>query len=53
MLSMEDKKAILALEAAAKLADDGELDQRLANAFLNVGQYADCVSSANQATLPI
>jgi len=47
MLSMEDQKAIPALQAAAKLATDGELDQRLANAFLNVGQYQDCVASAN------
>ncbi len=49
MLSMEDGKAIPALEAAAKLATDGELDQRLANAFLNVGKYGDCVTSANTA----
>ena len=49
MLSMEDKKAIPALEAAAKLATDGELDHRLANAFLNIGEYGDCVTSANTA----
>jgi len=49
MLAMEDEKAIPALEAAAKLASDGELDQRLANAFLNVGKYSDCVASANTA----
>lgn len=49
MLSMEDQKAIPALQAAAKLAEDGELDQRLANAFLNVGQYGDCASSASTA----
>jgi len=49
MLAMEDQKAIPALEAAAKLADNGELDHRLANAFLNVGQYGDCVTSANTA----
>ena len=30
-LSMEDKKAIPALQAAAKLSDEGELDLRLAN----------------------
>jgi len=47
MLAMEDKKAIPALEAAAKLATNGELDHRLANAFLNVGEYGDCVKSAN------
>jgi tetratricopeptide (TPR) repeat protein len=49
MLSMEDKKAIPALQAAAKLAKDGELDLRLANAFLNIGEYGDCVTSANTA----
>ena len=49
MLSMEDQNAIPALQAAAKLATDGELDHRLANAFLNVGQYDDCVKSANTA----
>ena len=49
MLAQEDQKAIPALEAAAKLATDGELDQRLANAFLNIGKYGDCVTSANNA----
>ena len=49
MLSQEDEKAIPALEAAAKLSSDGELDQRLANAFLNIGEYGDCVTSANTA----
>ena len=49
MLSMEDTKAIPALEAAAKLSTNGELDHRLANAFLNVGKYGDCVTSANTA----
>jgi len=45
-LSMEDEKSIPALEAAAGLADHGELDARLANAYLNVGQYGNCVISA-------
>jgi len=49
MLAQEDQKAIPALQAAAKLATDGELDQRLANAFLNIGEYGDCVTSANTA----
>ena len=48
-LSMEDKKAIPALQAAAKLSEDGELDLRLANSYLNIGEYGDCVSSANAA----
>ncbi len=49
MLSMEDKKAIPALQAAAKLSTDGDLDLRLANSYLNIGEYGDCVSSANTA----
>ena len=49
MLSMEDKKAIPALQAAARLADDGELDLRLANSYLNIGDYNECVKSANAA----
>ncbi|MDH4049181.1 MAG: hypothetical protein OEW68_13550 [Gammaproteobacteria bacterium] len=44
-LAMEDEKAIPALKEAARLSNDGELDLRLGNAFLNVGQYSDCVSS--------
>lgn len=49
MLSQEDNKAIPALKAAASLASDGELDLRLANAYLNVSEYGDCVTSANTA----
>jgi len=49
MLAMEDEKSIPALQAAAKLATHGELDQRLANAYLNVGNYTECVKSANNA----
>jgi len=49
MLSQEDEKAIPALKSAASLADDGELDHRLANAFLNIGEYGDCVTSATTA----
>ncbi len=49
MLSMEDKKAIPALQAAAKLSGDGDLDLRLANSYLNIGEYGDCVSAANAA----
>jgi len=45
MLSMEDKRAIPALQEAARLTSDGELDIRLGNAYLNVGQYEDCAKS--------
>ena len=44
-LSMEDEKAIPALEEAARLSDDGELDVRLGNALLNTGKYTECVAS--------
>ena len=49
MLSQEDEKAIPALEAAAGLASHGELDARLANSYLNIGDYAECVKAANDA----
>ena len=48
-LAQEDEKAIPALIQAARLASTGQLDQRLANAYLNIGNYSDCVSSANNA----
>lgn len=48
-LSMEDKKAIPALIAAAALSSDGEVDARLANSYLNVGDYGNCVTSARTA----
>ena len=48
-LSMEDEKSIPALKAAASLATHGELDARLANAYLNIGEYGTCVTSARNA----
>ncbi|MGI9263935.1 MAG: tetratricopeptide repeat protein [Gammaproteobacteria bacterium] len=44
-LAMEDEEAIPALREAARLSDEGELNLRLGNAHLNLGQYAECVSS--------
>jgi tetratricopeptide (TPR) repeat protein len=44
-LSQEDEKAIPALTQAARLADDGELDVRLGNTYLNLSEYNDCVSA--------
>ena len=41
-LAMEDTKAIPALQKAASLSDDGELDVRLGNAYLNVAEYEEC-----------
>lgn len=44
-LSMEDAKAIPALKEAARLSDEGELNLRLGNAYLNLSQYGECVSA--------
>jgi hypothetical protein len=48
-LAREDKKAIAPLKQAAKLSEDGELDLRLSQSYLNIGQYKSCVSSARTA----
>ena len=44
-LAAEDEMAIPALQEAAKLSDEGELDLRLGNAYLNLGMYGECVSA--------
>jgi tetratricopeptide (TPR) repeat protein len=49
MLAQEDAKAIPALKSAAALAKNGEVDARLANSYLNVGEYGECVKSASTA----
>ena len=45
MLSQEDARAIPALEQAARLSTDGELNVRLGNAYLNITEYRDCASA--------
>ncbi len=47
-LAMEDEKAIPALIEAARLSSDGELNVRLGNAFLNTGDYGECVKSVRE-----
>ncbi|MDJ0700878.1 MAG: CDC27 family protein [Woeseiaceae bacterium] len=47
-LAMEDEKAIPALTEAARLSTDGELNVRLGNAYLNTGNYAECVKSVRE-----
>jgi tetratricopeptide (TPR) repeat protein len=47
-LAAEDEKSIPALQAAARLSDDGELNLRLGNAHLNLGQYGECVSAIRE-----
>jgi tetratricopeptide (TPR) repeat protein len=45
-MSAEYEKAIPPLKQAASISGDGELDVRLANSYLNLSRYDDCVSSA-------
>ena len=47
-LSQEDERAIPALQEAARATDDGELDVRLGNAYLNLGQYDECVTAVRK-----
>lgn len=47
-LAMEDDKAIPALQEAARLDEDGELYLRLANAYLNQGDYGECADAARR-----
>ena len=49
MLAMEDNKAIPALKEAARLSSDGEIDARLANSYLNIGDYINCTQAAKAA----
>lgn len=44
-LAQEDERAIPALQAAAEGSGDGELDVRLGNAYLNLGQYENCAEA--------
>ena len=47
-LAAEDEKSIPALQEAARLSSDGELNLRLGNAHLNLGQYDECVSAIRE-----
>lgn len=44
-LAQEDEKSIPALKEAARLSDEGELDLRLGNAYLNLERYEECVTA--------
>ena len=45
MLAQEDERAVPALKEAARLSDDGELDVRLGNTYLNLGDYDECITA--------
>ena len=44
-LAQEDEKSIPALNEAARLSDEGELDLRLGNAYLNLARFPECVAA--------
>ena len=44
-LAMEDERAIPALKAAAERSEDGELNVRLGNTYLNIGDHAECAKA--------
>lgn len=48
-LAQEDEKAVPALRRAAQLSGDGELDARLAVAYLNLDRYEDCIQAGQSA----
>lgn len=48
-LAQEPEQAVPALQQAARLSDDGELNARLAVAYLNLDRYEDCVQAGRQA----
>jgi len=48
-LAQEPQQAVPALQQAARLSDDGELNARLAVAYLNLDRYEDCIQAGRQA----
>ena len=44
-LAAEDEAAIPALKQAARLSEEGELDLRLGNAYLNIGEHDECTKA--------
>ena len=47
-LAAEDEASIPALQEAARLSSDGELNLRLGNAHLNLSQYSECVAAIRE-----
>ncbi len=47
-LAAEDEASIPALQEAARLSADGELNLRLGNAYLNLSQYSECVAAIRE-----
>ena len=47
-LAAEDEASIPALQEAARLSSEGELNLRLGNAHLNLSQYSECVAAIRE-----
>ena len=48
-LAQEDEAALPALNRASSLADDGNLNHRLAQSFANLARWDECVEAAREA----
>lgn len=48
-LAQEDEQALPALVRASSLAEDGNLDHRLAQSYANLARWDECVESAREA----
>jgi len=48
-LAQEDEKALPALTRASSLAEDGELDMRLAMSYANLARWEECTEAARDA----
>ncbi len=48
-MAQEDSKAVGPLQEAAKLSNDGDLYARLAQSYLNLGEYKSCVDASRKA----
>lgn len=48
-VAAEYEKAITPLKQAAAISNDGELDLRLANSYLNLNRYEECAAAAQSA----
>lgn len=48
-LAQEDEAALPALARASSLADDGDLDHRLAQSYVNLARWEECAEAARDA----
>ena len=48
-IAAEDERALPAYTRAASLADDGEIDMRLAQSYANLGRWEECIDSSRTA----